>query len=145
MLTRALDLVAYASDASPYRLIPQAVAMPHDVVDVVKLLAFARDNGTSIVFRAGGTSLNGQAQTDQVLVDVRRYWQRIQILEHGAAVRVSPGTVLGRVNRRSRGTAASSAPIRRAPRLRASAGLSPTTRAACAAGWSLTPTGRSAR
>ena len=42
VLTRAIDLVKYASDASPYRLIPKAIAMPRDVTDVVKLLASAR-------------------------------------------------------------------------------------------------------
>ncbi len=99
VLTRALDLIAYASDASPYRLIPKAVVMPRDAQDVVRLLEFARSSGTPLVLRAGGTSLNGQGQTDSVLVDVRRHWQWIQVLEGGAAVRVAPGTVLGRVNR----------------------------------------------
>ena len=32
--TRALDLVRYASDASPYRTIPRAVAIPREVEDV---------------------------------------------------------------------------------------------------------------
>ena len=99
VLTRATDLVMYASDASPYRLIPRAVAMPRDVDDVVKLLAFARERGVPLVFRAGGTSLNGQAQTDSVMVDVRRHWQRARVLEDGAAVRVKPGIVVGQVNR----------------------------------------------
>jgi D-lactate dehydrogenase len=99
VLTRALDLVAYASDASPYRLIPQAVAMPRSVRELGALLGFARESGTPLVFRAGGTSLNGQSQTDSVLVDVRRHWQWIRPLDDGATVRVGPGTVLGRVNR----------------------------------------------
>src|SRR5438270_2426885 len=99
VLTRALDLVAYASDASPYRLIPQAVAMPRSVEEVGALLRFARHWETPLVFRAGGTSLNGQSQTESVLVDVRRHWQWIRPLDAGAAVRVGPGTVLGRVNR----------------------------------------------
>jgi D-lactate dehydrogenase len=51
------------------------------------------------VFRAGGTSLNGQSQADSVLVDVRRHWQRARVLEDGALVRVQPGMVLGHVNR----------------------------------------------
>lgn len=99
VLTRATDLVMYASDASPYRLIPKAVAMPRDVDDMVKLLAFAREHKVPLVFRAGGTSLNGQAQTDSVLVDVRRHWQRARVLDGGAAVRVRPGIVVGQVNR----------------------------------------------
>ncbi|MBV9197339.1 MAG: FAD-binding oxidoreductase [Solirubrobacterales bacterium] len=100
VLTRALDLVKYASDASPYRLIPQAIAMPRDVDDVVKLMAFATRTRTPLTFRAGGTSLNGQAQSDAVLVDVRRHWQRIWIEDGGERVRAQPGIVLGHVNRR---------------------------------------------
>ncbi len=98
-MTRATDLVAYASDASPYRKIPKAVVSSRDTADIVKLFRFARDSQTPLVFRAGGTSLNGQSQTDSVLVDVRRHWQRIRIERDGLAVRVRPGTVLGRVNR----------------------------------------------
>ncbi|MBV9003030.1 MAG: FAD-binding oxidoreductase [Solirubrobacterales bacterium] len=99
VLTRALDLVKYASDASPYRLIPRAVAMPHDTDDVVKLVRWASRTRTPLVFRAGGTSLNGQSQTDSVLVDVRQHWQRVRVLDGGARVRVQPGMLLGHVNR----------------------------------------------
>jgi D-lactate dehydrogenase len=99
VLTRAVDLVKYASDASPYRQIPKAVAMPQDISDMAALLAFARRSGTPLVFRAGGTSLNGQSQTDSVLVDVRRHWQRARVLDQGERVRVQPGIVLGHVNR----------------------------------------------
>ncbi len=96
---RATDLIRYASDASPYRLIPQAVVTPRHVDDVVGLLATARENGTPLVFRAGGTSLNGQSQTDSVLVDCRRHFNRVRVRDNGATVRVQPGVVLGRVNR----------------------------------------------
>ena len=96
---RALDLVRYASDASPYRSIPQAVAIPGDVQDIARLLALARRTGTPLVFRAGGTSLSGQAQTDGILLDVRRDWQRVRVEDGGMRVRVQPGVVLGHVNR----------------------------------------------
>jgi len=99
VLTRALDLVAYASDASPYHLIPQAVVVPRDVADVVRLLRCATQLDAPLVFRAGGTSLNGQAQTDSILVDARRHWRRIRIEDGGARARVQPGAVLGHVNR----------------------------------------------
>jgi D-lactate dehydrogenase len=97
--SRALDLVRYASDASPYRSIPRAVAIPGDVEDVTRVLAIGARTGTPIVFRAGGTSLNGQAQTDGILLDVRRDWQRVRVEEGGARVRAQPGAVLGYVNR----------------------------------------------
>ncbi|MHB8656359.1 MAG: FAD-binding and (Fe-S)-binding domain-containing protein [Solirubrobacteraceae bacterium] len=96
---RALDLISYASDASPYRLIPRAVVQPRDIEDVRRLMELARGRRLPLVFRAGGTSLNGQAQTDSVLVDCRRHWQRVRVLDGGARVRVQPGAVLGHVNR----------------------------------------------
>ena len=98
VLTRVLDLVKYASDASPYRLLPQAVVMARDTADVAKTLAYAREKNIPVTFRAGGTSLNGQGQTDGILVDVRRHWAGVQVEQDGERVRVRPGTVLGRVN-----------------------------------------------
>jgi len=96
---RALDLIRYASDASPYRLIPRAVVMARDVADVSKLLGYARRTSTPVTFRAGGTSLNGQAQSDGILVDVRQHWRRIAVEDEGERVRVGCGTVLGHANR----------------------------------------------
>ena len=78
---------------------PAAVVTPRDVGDVVRLLASARATRTPLVFRAGGTSLNGQSQTDSVLVDCRRHFSRVRVREGGARVQVQPGAVLGRVNR----------------------------------------------
>jgi D-lactate dehydrogenase len=98
VLTRVLDLVRYASDASPYRLIPKAVVMARDVDDISKTLAYAREKNVPVTFRAGGTSLNGQGQSDSILIDVRRHWTGVEIEDEGRRARVKPGTVLGRVN-----------------------------------------------
>jgi D-lactate dehydrogenase len=38
VLTRAIDLVRFASDASPYRLFPKAVVIARDAEDVRKVL-----------------------------------------------------------------------------------------------------------
>lgn len=99
VLTRVLDLVRYASDASPYRLFPKAIVMAHDVADVAKVFAYGRRTGTPVTLRAAGTSLNGQAQTDGILVDVRRHWVGVTVENRGARARVRPGTVLGHANR----------------------------------------------
>ncbi len=99
VLARASDLVRYASDASPYRLFPKAVVMAHDADDVAKVLAYGRRSGVPVVFRAGGTSLNGQGQTDGILVDVRRHFGGVAVEEDGARARIKPGTLLGHVNR----------------------------------------------
>ena len=94
-----IDLVRYASDASPYRLLPKAVVMARDAGDVGKVLAYGRSKRMPVTFRAGGTSLNGQSQSDGILVDVRRHWTGVEALDGGARARVKPGTVLGHANR----------------------------------------------
>jgi D-lactate dehydrogenase len=99
VLTRVIDLIRYASDASPYRLLPKAVVMARDADDVAKVLEYGRRTGTPVTFRAGGTSLNGQSQSDGILVDVRRHWSGVEVLDDGDQARVKPGTVLGHANR----------------------------------------------
>jgi D-lactate dehydrogenase len=99
VLARASDIVRYASDASPYRLFPKAVVIARDAADVAKVLAYGRRTSTPVVFRAGGTSLNGQGQSDGILVDVRRNFRGVAVEDGGARARVKPGTVLGHVNR----------------------------------------------
>jgi D-lactate dehydrogenase len=99
VLARAGDIVRYASDASPYRLFPQAVVMARDAADVAKVLAYGRRSGIPVTFRAGGTSLNGQGQTEGILVDVRRHFGGVAVEDDGALARIKPGTVLGHANR----------------------------------------------
>jgi D-lactate dehydrogenase len=99
VLGRAGDIVRYASDASPYRLLPRAVVMARDARDVGKTLAYGRANGVPVVFRGGGSSLNGQGQSDGILVDVRRHFGGVAVEDGGALARVKPGTVLGHANR----------------------------------------------
>src|SRR4051795_3903465 len=88
LLAEAADIVKYASDASPYRLFPQAVVMAREVGDVAKVLAYGREKGIPVTFRGGGTSLNGQGQSDGILVDVRRHFGGVAPEEDGALVRV---------------------------------------------------------
>jgi D-lactate dehydrogenase len=99
VLGRASDIVRYASDASPYRLLPQVVVMAHDAEDVAWTLAYGREKEIPVVFRAGGTSLNGQGQGGGILVDVRRHFTGVAVEADGALARVKPGTVLGHANR----------------------------------------------
>ena len=99
VLHRVSDLVAYASDASPYRLFPRAVVEARDADDVAKALRFGRERDIPVTFRAGGTSLNGQGQSDGILVDVRKHFGGARVEEDGARARVKPGTILGHANR----------------------------------------------
>jgi D-lactate dehydrogenase len=79
-------------------LIPEAVAWPRHDQDICSLLAHAREHHTSVTFRAGGTSLSGQAVTDGILVDLSRHWRNAEVLDGGEKIRVKPGIVGAHVN-----------------------------------------------
>lgn len=98
VLHRLSDLVRYASDASPYRFVPQAVVMAEDLDDISAVFSYAHGKGRKVVFRAAGTSLNGQAQGEDILIDVRRHWTGIEVLDGGARARIRPGTTVLRAN-----------------------------------------------
>ena len=99
VLTGASDLIRYASDASPYRFFPRAVVMAHDAADVAKVMRYGRESSVPVVFRAGGSSLNGQGQTDGILVEVMRHFGGIEVLDDGGRASIGPGVVLGHANR----------------------------------------------
>ena len=89
----------YATDASVYREMPQAVAFPKNEHDIRKLVAFARTHHTSLIPRTAGTSLAGQVVGHGIVVDVSRHLNRIIEIdaEHGR-VRVQPGVVRNELN-----------------------------------------------
>lgn len=98
VLTRPIDLIRFATDASPYRLFPKVVVIARHADDVRNVLEYARLNHENVTFRAAGTSLSGQAQGDGILVDVRRHWSGVSVEEAGRRLRARPGTILSRAN-----------------------------------------------
>lgn len=98
--TRAFDRVASAVDASHYLLTPDAVVVPTDIAEIVQLFRYASASGRALTFRSGGTSLSGQASTDNILVDTRTHFRRIQIAADGTIARVQPGATVRQVNAR---------------------------------------------
>jgi len=98
VLTRPIDLIRYASDASLYRLIPKVVVLAADATEVAALFGYSRTHRVPMTFRSAGTSLSGQSQTDGILVEVRRHFDWFDVLEDGAAVRAGPGVIAGKVN-----------------------------------------------
>lgn len=89
----------YATDASIYRELPLAVAIPKDTEDIKSLIAFANSNRTSIIPRAAGTSLAGQCVGDGIVVDISKYFNRILEFDKTIkSVRVQPGVVRDELN-----------------------------------------------
>ena len=60
--------------------------------------SYCARTGRHATFRAGGTSLNGQSQSDDILIDVRRHWAGLVVEDGGARLRARPGTILGQAN-----------------------------------------------
>jgi D-lactate dehydrogenase len=102
VLTRPIDLAAFASDASVYRMVPCAVVRPATAGQVRALFGLCRTHRVPLTFRTAGTSLSGQAVTDGILVDLSRDWRGVEVLDGGRRVRAQPGAVGAAVNARLR-------------------------------------------
>jgi len=98
--SRPSDRLGHAHDASHYLLTPQAVVTPTGTDQIAALLRASAVQGVPLTFRSGGTSLSGQASTAGVLVDTRRNFRDIEVLDDGLRVRVQPGATVRAVNAR---------------------------------------------
>ncbi|MEJ7589561.1 MAG: FAD-linked oxidase C-terminal domain-containing protein, partial [Ferruginibacter sp.] len=91
--------ILYATDASAYREMPLAVAVPRSVTDIKKLLRFARAENTSLIPRTAGTSLAGQVVGKGIIVDVSKYFtQIIELNKEEHWVLVQPGVIRDELN-----------------------------------------------
>lgn len=91
--------IIYATDASAYREIPDAVALPMHEQDVVSIVKYAGDHNVNLIPRAAGTSLAGQVVGKGIVVDISRHMNKIlEINPEERWVRVQPGVVLDELN-----------------------------------------------
>ncbi len=91
--------IVYATDASAYREIPLAVALPKTIDDLKMLVNFARSEKTSLIPRTAGTSLAGQVVGSGIVVDVsKNFTQIMELNEAEHWVRVQPGVIRDELN-----------------------------------------------
>src|SRR5471032_3246574 len=94
-LTRQL----YATDASPYQIVPQAVAFPESAVQASAIIRAAVQAGLSVTPRGAGTGLSGGAIGDGLVIDFARHNRHIWNFDkERRTVRVGPGVVLDQLN-----------------------------------------------
>ncbi|SCA56847.1 putative 4Fe-4S ferredoxin, oxidoreductase [Candidatus Terasakiella magnetica] len=98
LITDPLRTLAYGTDASFYRLIPQIVVIVETEEEVQELLSQCRSHNTPVTFRAAGTSLSGQAVTDSVLGLLGDNWNGFSLAEDHATVSLQPGVIGGQAN-----------------------------------------------
>ncbi|MGO1462875.1 MAG: FAD-binding and (Fe-S)-binding domain-containing protein [Oleiphilaceae bacterium] len=93
-----LSALAFGTDASFYRLIPKLVVRVSAEHEVVALLQLAGQYQVPVTFRAAGTSLSGQAISDSLLIVLGDGWNRRDILDDGARIRLQPGVIGAQAN-----------------------------------------------
>lgn len=97
--TDSLHRIAYATDASAYREIPEGVAYPETEDDIVALIELAHERHTHLIPRAGGTSIAGQVVGSGIVVDISKHFKRIlEVNQEEKWVKVQPGVVLDELN-----------------------------------------------
>ena len=97
--TDPLHCIAYATDASAYREVPQGVAFPENEQDIVYLIQEAQQRKTHLIPRAGGTSIAGQVVGSGIVVDISKHFKKIlEVNAEERWARVQPGVVLDELN-----------------------------------------------
>ncbi|PVZ12610.1 MULTISPECIES: FAD-binding and (Fe-S)-binding domain-containing protein [unclassified Pseudomonas] len=94
----AMSTLAFGTDASFYRLVPQLVIRVESEEEVIALLKLAQRERVPVTFRAAGTSLSGQALSDSVLLVLGDHWNQREIRDNGAQVRLQPGVIGAQAN-----------------------------------------------
>ncbi len=99
-LMDSLHTSLYATDASVYRKVPMAVAYPTNERGIKQLVAFAEENGVSLIPRTAGTSLAGQCVGEGIVVDVSKHFTEILAVDvEKRTVTLQPGVIRDELNR----------------------------------------------
>lgn len=92
----------YTTDASNYRVVPDAVVYPRDADEIAAVIDAARETGGSVTARGGGTSIAGNAVGPGVVLDLSRHLTRVESVDPDARTAVvQPGVVLADLQRRA--------------------------------------------
>lgn len=100
IFTRHVDLLSKGTDASFYRLIPQLVVRVESEQEAVCVIKACYSAGIPLTFKAGGTSLSGQAITNSVLLEIGDLYSKSHISDGGIFATLECGITGGLANRR---------------------------------------------
>ena len=98
ILTDSLHRLVYSTDASTYREVPQGVAYPETVDDVVALIKEAHNRNTHLIPRAAGTSIAGQVVGKGIVVDIKGWNKILEVNQEEKWASVQPGVVRDELN-----------------------------------------------
>jgi FAD/FMN-containing dehydrogenase len=88
----------YSEGAGPLRIVPAAVALPHDRDDVVRLVRYAAAEGLALIPRGAGTGMPGHNIGPGIVVDLRALDRPARVALSGSA-NVGAAVTCGVVNK----------------------------------------------
>ena len=94
----SLHRIAYSTDASTYREVPQGVSYSETVDDVKSLIKEAKQRETHLIPRAAGTSIAGQVVGKGIVVDIKGWNKILEVNKEEKWARVQPGVVRDELN-----------------------------------------------
>lgn len=90
---------AYRTDASLYQMLPKLILLVKREEEVIQVIQSANRHNIKLTFRAAGTSLSGQAVTQEVLVVLSNdSWNRHLIHKEGKQITLEPGVIGANAN-----------------------------------------------
>ena len=92
--TDEMRRLAWGTDASFYRLVPQIVVRSKTEEEVSRLLSAARRRRLPVTFRAAGTSLSGQSLSDSILIVAGKNWENYKISADAETITDTNGNTL---------------------------------------------------
>ncbi|MBB3187461.1 FAD-binding and (Fe-S)-binding domain-containing protein [Microbacter margulisiae] len=96
--TDYIHRLAWGTDASCYRHIPEVVLFPKNEDEMQKLLQTVYQDNVAVTFRAAGTSLSGQTLSDSVMIVAGKLWESYKMNDKAETITMQPGLVGARVN-----------------------------------------------
>ncbi|MBW8016675.1 MAG: anaerobic glycerol-3-phosphate dehydrogenase subunit C [Planctomycetes bacterium] len=99
VMSDIFNRIAYSTDASIYQIVPSCVVCPKNSEDVAAVVKYASVNNIPIAGRGAGSGLAGECLTEGIVIDFRRYMNKIISMEaEGTQVVCQPGAVLADLN-----------------------------------------------
>ncbi len=98
LLTSPIEMLAFGTDASFYRLTPKMVIKAKNTAEVSYILKTCHQMEIPVTFRAAGTSLSGQAISDSVLIIAGENWKSYQVKDDGNKITLQPGVIGAHAN-----------------------------------------------
>jgi len=88
-----LNRLAYGTDASFYRMLPEIVIKVQNSEEVQFVVQKCKEANMPVTFRAAGTSLSGQAISDSVLMVADRSWRGHKISNDKQFISLEPSVI----------------------------------------------------